>query len=104
MTTLSGYLRDHLRHRGYALQGLEFQPGEQQVAASSGAWVKRQLSRMRSVREESISSPAASTSRFRLQMPRLWRANPADIEMGEYTMSLHSDIKKKFGAVNPMRS
>ena len=74
------------------------------MAASSGAWVKRQLSRMRSIRDDSNSSPPASTSRFRLQMPKLCRANPADIEMGEYSMSPHSDIKKKFGAVNPMRS
>lgn len=86
------------------LQGLEFKPGEQQVAVSSGMWVKRQLSKMRSVTEPGNSSQPASTSRFRIRMPRLWRKTPADIEMGQYSISLHSDIKRQFGTVNPMRS
>lgn len=84
------------------LQGLEFKPGEQQTPASSASWVTRQLSKLRG--PQSSSNNQASNSRFRMHMPRLWHADPADIEMGEYSISLHADIKKKFGTVNPMRS
>ena len=69
---------------------------------SSATWVTRQLSKLRGA--QSSSNHPASTSQSWMHMPRLWRADPADIEMGEYSMALHADIKKKFGTVNPMRS
>ena len=72
------------------------------MPASSSTWVTRRLFKLRGA--QGSSSHSASTSKFRMHMPRLWRADPGDIEMGEYSMSLHADIKRKFGTVNPMRS
>ena len=72
------------------------------MPASSATWVTRQLSKLRGA--PSSSNRTASTSQSWLHMPRMWQADPADIEMGEYSIALHADIKKKFGTVNPMRS
>ena len=85
-----------------SLQGLEFLPAEQQTPASSSTWATRQLSRLR--RAQGSTAGPASTSWLHFRFPSLWRSQAADIEMGEYSMSLHSDINNKFGAVSPMRS
>ncbi|DBA80162.1 TPA: hypothetical protein ACH3X2_007633 [Trebouxia sp. C0005] len=67
-------------------EGMEFKAAEHQTLSSSGTWLSRQMTKLKSNRNHNSSSsdsiPAARNGHSSFRMPRLWHTHAEDIETG----------------------